>query len=564
MFSIPSLERHRDRVTSHLAGTYANVFGWYVVGVAVLWCVGIEAIYDSPTPFYAMVKPIFTNLSAPLMVLAVMLAGAIALRRRYFDGSQKSDKHLVVLCATLFIVALAGMPFAGLGDCWRQTWRHVFPIGIWFFFCGIMLRTIAQVKDWDTEPVPRTLRWILAGMILFLFLYAAAIAGLREGLEGIAQAFMRQKYEPIGDIGLGGSLRGLFHDFVKLQPHLSLHARMHPPGAIGIVWILSWVVGNSPLGISLGVMAIGALTLIPLFLWFRDLTNTRTALIGCLLFTAVPSITIFTATSMDITFLFFGVWSLFLFDRAIKTRSMKWAIAAGLGYGVLSMVHFSLLTLGAYFGFVGLYRIWVAPKRLSETLFIARTAVLMLAGAIGFDYLIYLWSGCNIVNVLAVEFEGAAILIIQKMGWMDASFVHSLYPQWTQSLPVDVVGEAEADMAPRFTMFAWRFITPFCLMYYVGIPISVLCWWRLRHPRPETKHRYILFLLTLFVLNLLYLAKGEGERSAMYFLPFLILPAADLMTHITEETKSIAPLTATFAFLAWQAWFTECILYTYW
>ena len=564
MFSIPSLERHRDRVTSYLVRAYANVFGWYLVGVAILWCVGIEAIYDSPTPFYAVIKPVFTNLSAPLTVLAGMLIGLMLLRRLTPTGTRHLDRWLVVMIGALIVVAFAGALFTGLGDWGRQTWRHLLPILIWFLFCGVMLRVIKRVDLLETDPDPRTVRWLLAGMILFLFLYAAAIAGLRDGFDGIAQAFMRQKYEPIGDIGLGGSLRGLFHDFVKLQPHLSLHARMHPPGAIGIVWILSWVVGNSSLGISFGVMAIGALTLIPLYLWFRDLTNTRTALIGCLLFTVVPSITLFTATSMDITFLFFGVWSLFLFDRAIMTHSVKWAIAAGVGYGVLSMVHFSLLTLGAYFGFVGLYRILVAPKRIAEILFITRTAVLMLGGAIGFDYLIYLWSGCNIVNVLAMEFEGAASLIFQKMGWLDTAFVQGLYPQWAQLPPMDLVGQAEADMAPRFTMFAWRFITPFCLMYYVGIPITVLCYWRLRRPRPETKHRYILFLLTLFVLNLLYLAKGEGERSAMYFLPFLVLPAADLLEHITQEAKSVSPLTATFAFLAWQAWFTECVLYTYW
>ena len=564
MFSIPSLEKHQTRIVSYLTGTYANVWGGYLVGMAILWALGIEAIYDSPTPFYAVIKPVFTNLSAPLTVVAGFLTGIVLVQRYNLFPSPYPVRWLLGISGLLLLTALIRAFFTGLGDWGNQTWRHLFPLTVWFLFCVLMLRMIHRHNLLEADPPAKTLRWILAGLIVFLFCYAATIAGLRDGVDGIAQAFMRQKYEPIGDIGLGGSLRGLFHDFVKLQPHLSLHARMHPPGAIAIVWIISWITGNSPLGISLGVMFLGALTLIPLFLWIRDLTNPRTALIGCLLFTVMPSITLFTATSMDITFLFFGVWSLFLFDRAIKTRSAKWALAAGIGYGLLSMVHFSLLTLGAYFGFVGLYRIFTAPHFMRETLFIARTALIMLAGAIGFDYLIYLWSGCNILTVLAVEFEGSACLIFQKLGWLDSSFVHQLYPQWAQVRPIDVVGEAEADLAPRFTMFAWRFITPVCLFYYVGIPIAVLCYWRLRHPRPETKHRYILFVMTLVVLNLLYLAKGEGERSAMYFLPFLLIPAADLLEHITQETRSTAALTTTFAFLAFQAWFTECVFYTYW
>jgi hypothetical protein len=70
--------------------------------------------------------------------------------------------------------------------------------------------------------------------------------------------------------------------------------------------------------------------------------------------------------------------------------------------------------------------------------------------------------------------------------------------------------------------------------------------------------------MTLFVLNLLYLARGEGERSAMYVLPFMVIPAAHLLHECCVRSRSVGPAAVTFAFLAIQSWAIETCLYTYW
>jgi hypothetical protein len=70
--------------------------------------------------------------------------------------------------------------------------------------------------------------------------------------------------------------------------------------------------------------------------------------------------------------------------------------------------------------------------------------------------------------------------------------------------------------------------------------------------------------LTLAVLSFTYLGRGEGERSAMYILPFVALPAAHLIDQIGRMTRSFAPLAVTAAFLGLQCWAIESVLYTFW
>ena len=61
-----------------------------------------------------------------------------------------------------------------------------------------------------------------------------------------------------------------------------------------------------------------------------------------------------------------------------------------------------------------------------------------------------------------------------------------------------------------------------------------------------------------------YLGAGEGERSALYAFPFLVLPAALRLKRHCAAEDSLAPLGVTLGFLALQCWLTETVFYTYW
>ncbi|HNT88904.1 MAG TPA: glycosyltransferase family 39 protein, partial [Candidatus Hydrogenedentes bacterium] len=399
-------------------------------------------------------------------------------------------------------------------------------------FCGglaVCLRVLAWIRWFDQDPSPRSVAWFLAGLIAFAALFACAVAMIRGGPAGIAQAYARHTYEYVGDIGAGGSIQELFGRYLRLRPHLSMHARVHPPGPIALLWIFSYVVGREPMALSLATVAFGALAIAPLYWWTRELTDKRTALTCCLLYSVIPAIVLFTATSADILFAPFTLLTLFLFTRAIQRGAVAYALAAGLGYGVMSLLSFSLVGIGAYFALVGLWKLRRAPTA------VVTTAAATLLAFIAIHAAVRLWSGFDMIAC----FQACK-------AQFDADQRH-----------LDL-------MTPRWPAWTWRIVNPLSWLFFAGIPVSVLFVKRLLRPDPARKGLFLVCLLTLAALNLLYLARGEGERSALYVFPFLALPAAHLIEAWGRNAKSVTPLVATLAFLAFQCWLIESYFYTYW
>jgi hypothetical protein len=148
---------------------------------------------------------------------------------------------------------------------------------------------------------------------------------------------------------------------------------------------------------------------------------------------------------------------------------------------------------------------------------------------------VWLWSGFNVVGCF-----------VQCKAQFDLG-------QYT----IDVDGA-------RYRSWAWKFLNPLCWFFFAGIPVSILFIKRLTHLEPETKVLFIVFILSLLAFDMLYLARGEGERSAMYILPFVVLPAAHFLEQASRSTRSTGPLAATAGFLVFQCWLAESWLYTYW
>jgi len=192
---------------------------------------------------------------------------------------------------------------------------------------------------------------------------------------------------------------------------------------------------------------------------------------------------------------------------------------------------FSLLSLGAFFAFVGLWRLMDRRYRVS----VIQTAVVMVAGFLLIHGLVRWWSGYDTIavfNACRDQFN-------------------------TDQLHLD-------EMTPRFPAWTYKFWNPACWFYFAGIPASVLFIRKLFQREAGGKGFVIVFALTLVALDLLYLARGEGERSSMYIVPFVILPAACLLDEVGHRARSLAPLAATLGFLAFQCWVTESLFYTFW
>lgn len=531
-----------DRLAATLTGAYVRTAVWYLLGVLLLWRLGFEGIWQHPTPFYALVMPAFRSLETPAAVLAIMTAVYIRWRTRYGPISAGSRWFFAIWCASLFLLMTLGFVQTAQGTTlagalwadWQQIRWHGLAVAVFVLSLACLAWALERIGWFDAEPTPRSAGWIVVALVVFAFVFPAAIAMLRGGVHGIAQAYERHGLEYIGDIGIGGSIRGLFHDFIKVHPYLSAHSRVHPPGPIAILWAMSYVAGRQALGLSLATMAAGALGIVPLYLWAKDLTSRRTALTCCILYALMPSIVVFTATSLDIAFMPLTLTTLFLFSRAMNRPSipsMGYAAAAGTMYAVLSLISFSLISLGAFFAFEGLAA--MAKPETRRAVF--RTALVMATCAAALHAAVWAWSGFDMIG---------AFKLASAQFNLDQTHLDLL--------------------APRYPAWAWKILNPACWFFFAGIPVSLLFLWRLTRPESGTKTLFIVFAFTLATLAFLYLARGEGERSAMYLLPFVVLPAAHMLDQIGRTARSITPLLATAAFLAFQCWFIESCFHTYW
>jgi len=223
--------------------------------------------------------------------------------------------------------------------------------------------------------------------------------------------------------------------------------------------------------------------------------------------------------------------ALYCFERSIRTRSVPFAFLAGLAYGMMILLKFSLIGIGAYFGLEGLWLLWRKDTRLKVVL----TALVMELGVGVVIGGVYLWSGYNVYEnflVAKAQFD-------------------------TDQFHLD-------DLTPRLPAWTYRILNPMCWFYFAGIPMSLLFLRALFRGERAQRAQWIVFFLTLVVLNLLYLARGEGERSALYLIPFVLIPASAYLERLSSKTGHHGPLIVTLAFLAFQTWFTETFFYTYW
>jgi len=528
-----------------LASLYFQVLVCYLVGMIILWIVGYESIYGHPTPFYALYHPAFNTLFVPwcqILLIALsywVLSQHILLRSKLRYGAGLAG-WMVLFIVPFFLVYHSGH----LNDqsAWSMLRAHTLQLawhlpGLLVFVAFFIVFEFFNRKHDLLRNLPkkRTFWVLMFGLVTTAFCFACAIAMIRGGFQGISQAFTRQQYEVIGDIGLASSFRGMFTRYVELQPHLSLHGRVHPPGPVILVWTFSFIAGRGALGLSLITVAFGSLAIVPLYFWVREMLGHRTALISALLYLFIPSAVLFGATSADTLFPPFTLATLFLFERAIRRASIPYAIAAGLGYTVMGLLKYSLFGIGVYFAFTGLWFLLHPRRRLS----VIQTAAVMFIATMSGHLLVWLWSGFDMIESMRIAKE-----------YVDHDRYH------------------EHHIAPRAGLWAWRLLNPLAWFYFAGIPVSVLFTLRLLQGIRKSTARYTpvvyVLALTALVQSLLYLGAGEGERSALYVFPFLVIPAAHLLKEICRKSQLDTPLYATLAVLAFQCWLTESYFYTYW
>lgn len=530
------VEEFGPKSGNRLFSFYVLLLGWYVFGIFLSDIIGIEPLYGQVTPFYAQFYP--ASKIGGVVTAAALLALVVYAAVRAAAGNPISRRiaflSVVAFVAAIVLIQIGGALRRGVTalDFWDDFKWHLPAIAVVTIASLIAIRFFRRTRWWDNELAPKTAWRMVFALAVFSFMLAGSVAMIRHGAEGIASAYSRTQYEYVDDIGKGLTLPGFLRDYNKLHPLLSMHAKVHPPGPVVILWVMSSILlTRDPLMLSLGTMAVGSLGVLPLFAWVRDMIGQRAALTCCGLYALMPSIVLFTATSADILFMPLVIVTLLLFWRAVHRGSFAYAAGAGVMYAVLSLCNFSLLTLGAFFAFVGLWR-FADPAGRGAVL---KTAATMLIAFLAFHALFRALTGFDVVECFHLSRN---------------QFVED-------QINVD-------KTQPRYPAWAFKFLNPLCWMFFAGIPTTCLFFWRLLKPDRAVKGLFITFGLTLLVLAPLYLARGEGERSAMYILPFVVIPAAHVLDELGKSARSFQPMAATFLFLACQSWLIESFLYTYW
>ncbi len=524
-------------VTRSLVVLYLNVGAWYLVVVAGLWALGVESLYGHPTPFYALISPSYSLAAVPATAGILMLLGTYVWASR---GPMARDSRLYLSLSMGLLVGVAGFSLlydageTGLTTTLAQFWTefrwHALVLSV--FTTGFVALAWAWPRL-DEDPGRRETTALLVSLLVFTIVFALATAMIRDGANGITQTYERYTYEYISDIGKTRSIALLFEKYNDMQDLLSMHAKVHPPGPIVILWLISYLTGQDPLGLSLGTVIFGSLSIVPLYGLARDVAGGRAALVTAALFSVVPGFTLFNAVSTDVTFLPFTLATLWWFWRAVDRGSAKYAAAAGFGYACMTLISFSLVGIGAFFGFVGLWKLADSQRRK----YVLMTALIMVAVLLAVHGAVRLGTGYDVIE----NFQNA------KMQFDD--------------------DQRELDtLSPRYPGWTFRIWNPMCWFFFAGIPISVLFIKMLMDRKRDclTPPFLIVTLLTLVTLNLLYLGRGEGERSAMYLYPFVAIPAGAYLTRLCVERRSYAPFLATLMLVAAQSWAIETFFYTYW
>lgn len=229
-----------------------------------------------------------------------------------------------------------------------------------------------------------------------------------------------------------------------------------------------------------------ALAVIPLYVITRRLTDDRMARYGALAWALVPGISLFAPTFNTLyPLLALGAFWLLLrgYDTAGYRRVIAW-IFSGLLTGALTFANFSLVPLAALFGFYALLRGWQARSWQQPLIVGAWFAV----GALLPWGIFWLLSGVDPLAMLSTAFDAHLALDRPYLPWL---WMHG----WEWALFAGI---------------------PFVLVWLSGMV-------RARQPLPDA------LALTLALLLLSDTARGETARVWIFFTPFLLISAAQIL-----------------------------------
>lgn len=427
--------------------------------------------------------------------------------------------------------------------------RHVAPLyaepqttlGLWILPASIVLAGFLLIcRKILLLQSTRLSRFFVISILSFLVIgiSVAMIDGHREVNERDILAFLepytRTSLEYYGDapkvdaVGFQSFLR----DYAKpeLFQTLSLHSQTHPPGGILFLWMISKCFGYNLFAASLASICFTSVTVIPVYWLAKDLYGDMVGRYATALFLIMPNFVMFTTTSMDGPFSVLPIASVYLFYKAVSTRSTVYAVLTGIALGFGMFMTFSTVFIGLYFGVVTLFTLMIDRKRFKGML-----TVTLISGAAfaGFYLLMYALTGFNLLAVLLAAIEKDR----------------------------DLMGTGYESIARYFHV---SIANLFAFLIGIGIPLTIV--WIKQIPRMIRRRDIyaIGFFVSLLVIAFSTLYTMEVERIWIFMAPFVVIPVAKYLRELCNQQQRTSPFFWVAGLLCFQLVLFEATLYTYW
>ena len=354
-----------------------------------------------------------------------------------------------------------------------------------------------------------------------VFVMNVSVALMDGGMWAIWKPFDRAGSEYFGDVHWVGGVGEFLRTYVERLHLYGVHTQTHPPGAVLFLYFVKCAFGPGVQSAAWAAVIVTATAVIPFYLLARDLGGERMAAAAVAIYSLVPSLVLFGATSMDGVFLVPLMWSMFLMQRMIVKPRIANALAAAIALTVSLMMSYVTVCVGVMMAIYGLLEVRRRPW--------TRAGAGLACGLliVCFLWLIYLASGFNYVRC----FEASRY------------FDHYLMHTFGLSLG-------------RYLDISFANLVAFLIG--MGLPVVVLWWEEFRH----LDKFGVAGCVAIVGFSFAKLFTRETERIWLFFAPVAILAAANAIVRSGANERRV--LNWAMGLLFVQTWVFQLLLYTIW
>ncbi len=390
----------------------------------------------------------------------------------------------------------------------------------WFILPLIIFATFSFYREkmmgWPTGK-------FLASLWITFVSFALSVAATRDGLYSIYERFTHIFGEYTGNLPMVKSVGDFLHNFYIYHFSSLSHTVTHPPGFTLLLYFFQKIFQVDYLSLSVAVVMFGALSIIPIYYFFKEFVSEEVVRRGLTLYIFFPSVVLMGATTMDFTFVVM-VWLAIALLYYGWRQTAALAFAGGLAAAGALFMNFLFLLLAPFFGWLVWYS-WRASANCRRTLIGVGCS---LAGFILFFLVIQHWSGYSII---------------------DNFFVARLAAQSVVPSNFESVG--------KFLIYMFVSLAEFA--FYLGIPYLYLFFTDLRGSWRKSALWFKVGVANVAFFLIIGIFQGETGRLWLFLTPFFVLGNMSLLSNDRKREYS-----AFLALTAFQIMLTQSLFYADW